>query len=103
MVQKEPLSGIFSQVHFSEAAAAEVALERIGFSVEFVNDEIAGNTLSDTTDEIILELCKEHKKSLSFNIGNQISLEMNATKIHEINGMNRALDLFKDIVDQHTK
>lgn len=92
IVENKRLTGTFSQVTFSDAASAENASRAIGFSVGFVNDELDGNTLSSTDDECLLETCQEIKQQVMGQLKNTITLTMDTTKIHEVNGLNRALD-----------
>lgn len=98
MVQNGTLSGTFSQVKFSDAAAAESALSAISFSEDFVDDKIDGNSLENSTDEQIKEACEDILESIQSQIQNTIGLKIDATKCHYLDGLNRALKEIKKVL-----
>jgi hypothetical protein len=98
MVKNKNLVGTFSQITFSEAAAAEHALSAISHSADFVNGEIVGNTLDNFTDKEITDSCEEILNGINSQLETVIGVKMSSTDCHILNGLNRASIALKKVL-----
>lgn len=98
LATKGSLTEAFSQIKFSDAAAAETALAAMKHSPDFVNNKIEGNSLSDYSDDEIQKSCEDILRTINRQIQSTVSLSMDTTKINAINGLNRANEAMSDVL-----
>ena len=98
IIENGTISRSFYLCTFAYAAAAEIALAAICFTPEFINGEIEGNSLADSTDEAILTSCKEISALSIEKLTYSVSLSMDASSIATANGLSRVIKALKPII-----
>lgn len=89
LAQLGQLSDLFSQTIFAEAAAYEVAVNRLTFTEAFVDNEMIKMSNIEIT-----EICQERKQMLTEQMMSQVSAKMTETDTQHVNGLKLALNVF---------
>lgn len=87
------LSSTFAQARINEAAAYEVAAQRVMFTEDFVDNE-----LLDIPESELVELIKERQTLLTDQLMQAVSLNMGTADVQVLNGTKIALSVYLDCI-----